>query len=136
MSDRAKKAQELIERFIYDLARLMAGHNPPMDYLTLGVDKTLREAVSPYHEKGYTLDPDFGEKGKVEIVGLEKLNQPIHAKVILSDRSVPINPFGLSLLAVNRDWMLNLTINDSLNKIEQINIEANDVYPLQAGFQA
>jgi hypothetical protein len=127
MDDKVKALQGLIETFIYDLAQLMAALNPPMEYLDPVAAKALRESIYPYHEMGYTLAPDFGDKGEVETEGLEKPNQRIHAKVIISDRSVPIDRFDRRLPAERRKWRLNLIISPALDRIEHVSIEPHEV---------
>jgi len=79
----------LMERLIFDVARLCAGHRVALDgYLHPDLARNVRRSVQPFLMDGYRLHPDFGIHAEMRVEGdLLAPHEAVRVTVAFDDRS-------------------------------------------------
>ncbi|MHB8507140.1 MAG: hypothetical protein ACYDGR_00635 [Candidatus Dormibacteria bacterium] len=116
LESRTARLRQLLDDVVYQLALLMAGHEPSMDALEPSVAQALRAAIAPLLEAGYRVDPDFGERAGANVVGLES-DGLVRAELVIKDRSVLVDPGGTRLAPERRAWQLTVFVSSDLARV-------------------
>ncbi|MDQ6848169.1 MAG: hypothetical protein M3019_11420 [Candidatus Dormibacteraeota bacterium] len=114
---------ELVERFVYDLGRLIAGEQVDLDgYVDANSARRLSDAVRPALVAGTATRPDFGEYAEVRIEG-DLLNQsvPVRTDVEFDDRSKLLG--GSAPLHARRRVRLQLLLDPGISRVLDHRIE-------------
>lgn len=87
---RLAECRSTVEEFLFELGRLMAGHEPHLEHCaTRSVVFRIRAAVEPFLGSGSALRPDFGSHGELRVDGdLLDAGTPLQAWVEFDDRSM------------------------------------------------
>ncbi|HKR98627.1 MAG TPA: hypothetical protein VJU79_03840 [Candidatus Dormibacteraeota bacterium] len=114
----------LMERLIYDIARLCAGHSVVMDeYVAPPLQQRLRETLRPFLQDDCVLLPDFGAHAEMRVEGdLVQAGQPVFATVEIDDASRIEAANGLVHALPSRRIVLRATISIDAGAIEDVSI--------------
>jgi hypothetical protein len=112
VEERELVVNELLERFLQDFGRLLAGHSVPFDYMDPITAQLLRQAAEPFLSTGERLRPDFDEWAHREIIGdRDRPERPIHVRVFFRDQSVLETVDGGRLRNVPQDITAELLVS-------------------------
>jgi hypothetical protein len=99
---RLAECRTTVEDFLFELGRLMAGHEPHLEQCaSRSLVYRLRTALEPFLGSGGAVRPDFGTHGELRVDGdLLDAGTPLQAWVEFDDRSMLVS--GDRLLPVPR----------------------------------
>jgi hypothetical protein len=105
--------RDVVDRFSYGLALLMAGQDDDFDdYTAPTLAMRLREVVAPFLDGGEAMRPDFGAFGELTIDGdLLAVDVPIDAVLAFEDRSFRETADGQLLASPRRRIQLRMRIS-------------------------
>jgi len=114
----------LVDRFMYDMARLIAGHPPEWEtYVALGVTSCFTTAVAPFLAGGDAMRPDFGQFGQLRVDGdLTDSATPVEAWLEFDDRSLRETPDGRLIGSPRRRMQIWMAIALDSGRIERCQI--------------
>jgi len=104
---------EIVDRFLYDLGRIMAGHLVDLEpYVDRPVARAVCESLQPFLDSGHVLRPDFGPYGELRVEGdLLAPEQPVIATVEFEDRSTRETPEGRVAVTSRRRIRVRMRIS-------------------------
>jgi len=121
----------LVDRLIYDIARMCAGHAVVMDdYVLPAVSRRLSDAVRPFLERGRVLHPDFGTHAELRVEGdLLQSMRPVLATVEFDDASA-MEDFGGELRVVpNRRITMHALISLDHSLVQRVSLSIGPPSP-------
>ena len=122
---RVTQVLALVDRFVYDLGRLIAGETVDLaEYVDAACVERLRGAVQPALRAGTATRPDFGEYAQVRIEGdLLDVSHPVLTVVEFEDRSTRLDADGFAAVHLRRRVRLRLLLDNSLSRVIDHRIE-------------
>ena len=113
---RVSSLRRLLDDFIYDVGAVMAGLEPDLAYVAPGTADLLRDALRPFHDAGYRVDPDFGDTAQAHVTGLDGQGV-VRADLTLSDRSVLVAADGRREASPRQSWRLTVLVDHPLERV-------------------
>jgi hypothetical protein len=111
-----EKITALAEEFIYDLGRLLAGHDPELTYMTPKVAGQLRGMAAPFLATGDRMIANFGEVDlTVQWPGDQR--SPIAATARFSDQSTRQTVRGENITPPRRTVVVELQVDAAADRI-------------------
>jgi hypothetical protein len=110
VATRLTQVGEVVDATLVDLAMLLAGRHVDLEYFEAGLARRVREAIAPFLEGGWRLDPDFGDRASADVEGVEEPG-PVDVTITLMDRSVVVEPGGARRGAAEAWWRLTLRVD-------------------------
>lgn len=122
---RLQRVSTLVEAFLTDLARLFAGHNPPMAYVETPVVEALRRRIEPFLTAGDRLVPNFGEDAKITAqLDDSSGEQLLTADVIFEDRSIRESASGERIAMPVGEVLVKLAFDAPVTTIVDASVHA------------
>ncbi len=104
------KIAHVVERFLYDYARIYAGHSVALStYVEPAAERKLRAAAEPILATGDRFRPDFGETGAMR---LHRTSAGVIAEVEFNNRSVRQSRQGHDIHAAHDRVTMQLLVDD------------------------
>ncbi len=125
---RLEDVRTVAERFIFDLGRLIAGHETDFhEYVVPSLAATLVSSVEPFLETGDAMRPNFGDYGEMRVEGnLLDPRVPISAQIEFTDQSVRESAGGDLIPTPRRRMVLTMTIDPQEGMITAVSLVAKD----------
>lgn len=124
-SRRVAAVLRLVERFVYDLGLLIAGHVVDLDpYVEGCAASRLRAALEPSRTALGVVRPDFGEYAQVRIEGdLLDLTAAVEAVAEFDDRSTRTDGRGTTVARSRRRVRVRLVLDPAITTVLDHRIE-------------
>ncbi len=115
----------LVEQFVYDIGRLIAGHDVHLRaYVAEPAAARLRHALKPLQREEGSIRPEFGEYAQLRIEGdLLNTSAPVRCLVEFEDRSVRLDSSGAAVRRSRRRIRLLLILDPTISTVVDHRLE-------------
>lgn len=114
--ERLARVGAIVDATLVDLALLMAGREAGFGGFDPELARVVGEALSPFLEAGWRLDPDFGDRANADVAGLDEPG-PVDVHLTFQDRSVAVAPDGRRRAPAESWWRLGLRIDPEAGRL-------------------
>ncbi len=121
-SDRTARVNHLVEEFIYDLGRAVAGVDPAMTYADPAAAQAIADWVRPLRDGKVMMAPDFGGWVDVGIDWGDPPRRPVGARAVITDASKRIDDAGAAIPGPSRQVVVSVTFDAFLSTIRTASI--------------
>ncbi|HEX4755016.1 MAG TPA: hypothetical protein VH661_04605 [Candidatus Dormibacteraeota bacterium] len=122
---RTTLVMSLVDRFVFDLGLLAAGHEPDIEsYVAADMAARLRTAMRPGLATGLTTRPDFGEYAQVRIEGdILDTDAAVRAVVEFDDQSIRVDARGRTVTRLRRHVRILLLFDPAITRVIEHRVE-------------
>lgn len=123
--ERLDKVTTLAEEFIYDLGRLLAGHNPPLEYVLPPVAVQLRDMATPFLRTGDRMVPNFSDV-RLTVQWPKDQRRAIAATAVFLDQSARQTARGQTVNPPPRRVTVELQTDADATRIVEARVASDD----------
>lgn len=120
---RQRRAGDLLQRLLLDVARLGYGDSCTLDYMPEPVAHTVRSLYDRYLRAGWHVESDFGDAASGSLQLDDDAATPVRLDVVVEDRSVLRRSDGTRQQLTCANWRMRLILDGACTRVVGLALE-------------